>query len=58
MNPSFFSDLLTSIADRGRAVLARPPAADSGPAESSAAESGPVSAADVIDALPAAFRSL
>ena len=27
MNPSFFSDLLTSIADRGRAVLARPPAA-------------------------------
>src|SRR6478609_361547 len=38
MNPSFFSDLMSSIADRGRAVLARPPAA----------ESGPISAADVI----------
>src|SRR6478609_11562355 len=48
MNPSFFSDLLSSIADRGRAVLARPPAAEAGPAESSPAESGPISAADVI----------
>src|SRR6476469_1792236 len=47
MNPSFFSDLLSSIADRGRAVLARPPAAEA-PAESRPAESGPVSAADVI----------
>jgi len=38
MPSSFFSDLMSSIADRGRPVLARPPAA----------ESGPVSAADVI----------
>ncbi len=46
MNPSFFSDLLSSIADRGRAVLARPPAAEA--RQSQPAESGPVSAADVI----------